>query len=241
MCTVSYIPNKKTGGFVLTSNRDEKAYRPTVPPKIYKVGETNIGFPKDEKAGGSWIAANNRGRLCCLLNGAFEAHVKKSVYAQSRGNILVEAALSPKNPEQYFAEKNLEDVEPFTIITVEENADIVTHFSEFVWDGTHKYYRQLNPDENYIWSSATLYSKEHRTLRRQWFNKFISEMNGSISPESILGFHAGKHTEDHSINLVMERDGGLETVSITQVLPVNGKLEMQYFDLNNQQNTKLEI
>lgn len=90
MCTVSYIPKKSAGGFVLTSNRDEKVFRPTIPPLLYELGETKLGFPKDEKAGGSWIAANNNCRLCCLLNGAFVAHEKKPHHTQSRGTILVE-------------------------------------------------------------------------------------------------------------------------------------------------------
>lgn len=229
------------GEFVLTSNRDEKAFRPTLEPQIYESGEIKLGFPKDEKAGGSWIAANNNGRLCCLLNGAFVAHEKKPVYAQSRGNILIEAATSPKNPEQYFAEKDLAQVEPFTIVSIEKMKNEISHFSEFVWDGTQKYFRLLNPAEPYIWSSVTLYNNEQRNLRREWFNRFIVEKNGSISPESILGFHAGKHTADHSINVVMEREGGLKTVSITQVIPDNGKFRMDYFDLHNQQNSSLVI
>jgi hypothetical protein len=241
MCTVSYIPGKKEGSFTLTSNRDEKLFRPTLAPQVYTLENRKLAFPKDEKAGGSWIAMNDNGRLCCLLNGAFEAHEKKSGYAQSRGNILIEAASSSKNPEQFFAEKNLADIEPFTIITLEENTNHVTHFSEFVWDGALKHFRQLNPDENYIWSSVTLYSKENRALRQQWFNTFITEINGSVSPDSILGFHAGKHTDDHSVNLVMEREDGLKTVSITQVIPENGKFRMHYFDLHNQHNTSLVI
>jgi hypothetical protein len=241
MCTVSYIPKKSAGGFVLTSNRDEKAFRPTLAPLIYESGGAKLGYPKDKKAGGSWIAANNNGRLCCLLNGAFIAHEKKAVYAQSRGNILIEAATSPKNPEQYFAEKDLSEVEPFTIVSVEQKENQISHLSEFVWDGSQKHFRLLNPGEPYIWSSATLYNEEHRNMRRKWFNRFITEKNGSISPESILGFHAGKHTNDKAINTIMEREGGLKTVSITQVIPENGKFRMDYFDLHNQQNSSLVI
>jgi hypothetical protein len=241
MCTVSYIPKKSAGGFVLTSNRDEKVFRPTLAPQIYEAGETKLGFPKDEKAGGSWIAANNNGRLCCLLNGAFEAHEKKENYAQSRGIILIEATSSPKAPEQYFAERNLSEVEPFTIVSVEQKESQISHFSEFVWDGSKKHFRALNPDKPYVWSSVTLYDEEHRQLRRQWFNRFITEKNGSISPENILGFHAGKHTGDSAVNVIMEREGGLKTVSITQVFPENGKFRMSYFDLHNQQNSSLVI
>lgn len=229
------------GGFILTSNRDEKSFRATIPPRIYQFGETKIGFPKDEKAGGSWIAANDKGRLCCLLNGAFVAHEKKPYYQQSRGNVLIETAASEKNPEQFFAEKELANVEPFTIVSVEKTGNEINHFSEFIWDGGHKHFRALNPEEPQIWSSVTLYSEEHRNMREEWFNRFLQEKNGSLSAENVLEFHKGNHTANHSVNVIMEREGGLKTVSITQVVAENEHLSMNYFDLNKQENFVLKI
>lgn len=132
-------------------------------------------------------------------------------------------------------------MEPFTIITIETRALEIIGFSEFIWDGVKKHFRALNPGEAFIWSSVTLYNEKNRQFRRQWFNRFITEKNGNISPENILGFHGGKHTGDSAINVIMEREGGLKTVSITQVVPGNGKLRMNYFDLHNQQNSSLEI
>jgi hypothetical protein len=117
----------------------------------------------------------------------------------------------------------------------------INHFSEFIWDGATKHFRALNPDNPAIWSSVTLYGEEQRNLRKEWFVRFLQEKNEKISPESILGFHTGTHTPDNSINVVMEREGGLKTLSITQVLPENGKLRMNYFDLHNHKNTTLEI
>jgi hypothetical protein len=241
MCTVSYIPKKEAGGFVLTSNRDEKLFRPTISPQIYQAGETKIIFPKDGKAGGSWIAANENGRLCCLLNGAFSAHEKKPHHTQSRGNILVELASSSMPPFDFFNDKILTNVEPFTIVALETVENEITHFSEFIWDGNKKHFRALKPEDPQIWSSVTLYNEEHRQLRRQWFSRFITEKNGSISPESILGFHSAPHTGDEAVNVIMKREGGLKTVSITQVVPENGKFRMNYFDLHNRQNSSLVI
>jgi hypothetical protein len=175
------------------------------------------------------------------LNGAFVAHEKKSKYTQSRGNILVEVASSQLNPFEFYKQKELTDVEPFTIVAIELKESEISHFSEFIWDGTKKHFRELNSEEPNIWSSVTLYSKEHRNLRKLWFGQFLKNMNENITPKSILEFHSGKHTGDNSINVVMEREGGLKTVSITQVVPENGKLSMNYFDLHNKQNTCLRI
>lgn len=226
---------------MLTSNRDEKSFRPTDAPKIYPAGEKNICFPKDSKAGGSWIATNDKGRICCLLNGAFVAHQKKTQYLQSRGTVLIDLASSDLNPEVYFQEKDLKDIEPFTIVTVEIQEDKHIQLSEFKWDGSTKYFRQLKPNEPYVWSSVTLYSPEQRELRNQWFDRFLKMNNGNISPENIIEFHSGIHTSDSSINLVMEREGDLKTVSITQVIPEEGKIAMRYFDLHNHFNTEIKL
>jgi len=79
MCTVTYI--KTATGFLLTSTRDEQAVRPTLAPKKYSVNGIDLVYPKDELAGGTWIAANNSGRYACLLNGAYKKHLRQANYA----------------------------------------------------------------------------------------------------------------------------------------------------------------
>lgn len=239
MCTVSYIPQKENEGFVLTSNRDEKVFRPTISPEIYTIGETKVGFPKDMQAGGTWIASSDKGRLCCLLNGAFVAHQKRSDYAQSRGVVLLELVSSEQGAFDFFKEKDLLNIEPFTMLTIDQRDGKIRHFSEFIWDGNTKHFRELDKQQSQIWSSVTLYNPENRILRNQWFKQFLNENAGRISPEKILAFHSGTHTSDTAIDVVMEREGGLKTVSITQVVPAEGKLWMNYVDLQN--NTLQEI
>lgn len=229
------------GGFVLTSNRDEKVFRPTIAPEIYTIGEKKVGFPKDVQAGGSWIAMNEHGRLCCLLNGAFVAHEKKPHYAQSRGAVLLELVSSEQSAFDFFQEKDLSAIEPFTTITLAQQCGRIRHFSEFIWDGKSKHFRELNQKLAQIWSSVTLYNSENRELRNRWFERFINENAGNISPERILAFHSDTHTSDQSIDVVMERDGGLKTVSITQVVPVEGKLRMNYIDLQTKTNQEIDL
>ncbi|NJN26754.1 MAG: NRDE family protein [Cyclobacteriaceae bacterium] len=67
MCTVSYIPASDNSSFALTSNRAEKVFRPTLPPVVTWHNGTKLAFPRDEKAGGSWIAINEDGRVCCPI------------------------------------------------------------------------------------------------------------------------------------------------------------------------------
>jgi hypothetical protein len=241
MCTVTYIPLSGGEKFILTSNRDEVMYRPALPPAIYSLEGKKVVFPRDEKAGGSWIATNSSGRLCCLLNGAFEPHEKKPAYAQSRGTILIEATISGNNPEHYFEEKNLMEVEPFTIVTVEKNESGVKHLGEFIWDGYRKHFNYPDPAKPHIWSSVTLYSLNQRNLRKEWFNSFLTKGKSDFSPESAYDFHSGDHTSDSSVNLVMQRKKELRTISITQVYPEGKGFIMNHVDLIKQLKTKVAL
>lgn len=241
MCTVSYIPKKEGGGFVLTSNRDEKVFRPTIAPRIYTIGETKVGFPKDVQAGGTWIACSDKGRLCCLLNGAFVAHQKRSDYAQSRGAVLLELVSSERSAFDFFQEKNLLAIEPFTMLTILQQDGRIKYFNEFIWDGNSKHFRGLDKQQAQIWSSVTLYNPANRKLRNQWFEQFLKENGERISPEKILAFHSGTHTNDQSIDVMMEREGGMKTVSITQVVPAEGKCRMNYIDFQNKTNQEIEL
>ena len=47
----------------------------------------------------------------------------------------------------------------------------------------------------------------------------------------ILKFHSSTHGEDPANDVVMERENGLRTVSITQVELNHGALNMHYHDL----------
>ena len=231
MCTVSYIPFDRNGDFILTSNRDEKVFRPAIAPMIYDTRGVSICYPKDSLAGGSWIAMNNMGRLCCLLNGANEAHEKKAFHTVSRGEIPIELASSPLDAQEYFLRKDLTCVEPFTLICIDQKKSGNKSFSEFIWNGKEKHFRRLDHKNPYIWSSATLYSKENRELRKEWFKGFLLETGGKISDKNVLAFHSGTHSKNKAINVVMEREGGLKTVSITQVISNGDALSTKYSDL----------
>lgn len=231
MCTVSYIPPRNGEGFILTSNRDERVQRDTIAPSLYTIGGLQLCYPKDVMAGGSWIAANNKGRLGCLLNGGITPHVKKEIHTHSRGRVLIDLVASQQEPMIFFSYCDLSRTEPFTVITIDQTKDRISGFTEFIWDGSGKYLKNLDPAKPYLWSSVTLYSESERSLRKEWFNRFLQEHGKHITPEQAYAFHTSKHTTDESINLVMQRNEELKTVSITQVKPDQGSFSMQYVDL----------
>lgn len=227
------MPPLQESSFVLTSNRDEKEHRPTLSPKIYDYGNCKLIFPKDEKAGGSWIAMNDKGNINCLLNGGIVAHQKQDFHTKSRGTILLEFTRSALSTYEYYSHIDLGNVEPFTIVALRQSKGTVQDFTEFIWDGNDKHFRQLDVNSPHIWSSVTLYNEEHRKMRKDWFERFYKEHKSNITKEKIFDFHSGNHTKDNSINVIMQREDGLKTVSITQVCMSDNRIKMSYSDLLN--------
>lgn len=241
MCTVTYIPPLNGNGFILTSNRDERIRRHTTPPARYGENGSAIWYPQDLQSGGSWIAVNEKGRISCLLNGAFTSHRKQDFHTLSRGRILMEAAAEDGDVQEYFMTRDLDSVEPFTIVTIDHHQGVISGMSQCIWDGSARHYRKLDQRHPFIWSSVTLYDEEHRNLRREWFQKFYTEHQSNMQPGKVLQFHSGTHTDDSSVNVVMERTGGLKTVSITQVTPKSGRIVMQYYDLIENTEHRIQI
>lgn len=240
MCTVTYIPTTIGGAFVLTSNRDEKECRPTLPPEVYEYGNVSIAYPKDQEAGGSWIAINNKGKINCLLNGAFLAHKKEDYHTISRGTILLEFTKSELSVDEFFLEKDLQWVEPFTIVAITQLSGKIADLTEFIWDGNDKHFRKPEKEKGHIWSSA-LYSKEQKGVRESWFVNFLEKNRDNLTRENILNFHSASHSQDKSINLIMQREGGFRTVSITQVSAEDNQLNMSYLDLIKDSNTNVVL
>jgi len=209
MCTVTFVP---LGGknFVLTSNRDVSYKRaPASPPEIHVEHGVELLYPRDEEAGGTWIGSSYDNRLLCLLNGGFENHVRKLPYRKSRGLIVTEL-LAASDLSSALKSIDLEDIEPFTLVTVEWKNDLA--LGEFVWDGLKKHLKIL-PIEANIWSSSTLFDPAMRETRKQWFEDWKS--HGDFNPESILEFHKTAGRGDDNVGVVLKRRQ-VGTVSITQ-------------------------
>jgi len=233
MCTVTFIP-KGEADFILTSNRDEAISRKTLPPEEYDFEGEKLLFPKDELAGGTWVGLSSKNRLLCLLNGAFETHIKKEKYLMSRGN-LVKQLLVSKNAIQDITYFNLLGIEPFTLLLVEWIPQLALY--ELIWDGKEKYFTPLNLEAK-IWSSSTLYTASMKNEREKWFAAFLNEK--TIQADTILDFHKYAGIGNKDIDLQIDR-GALKTMSITQVKKNTNKLMMQYTNLMTNEITNKEF
>jgi hypothetical protein len=232
MCTVTYLPLNNRD-FVLTSSRDVPFSREkSLAPKTYLEDGIILTYPKDGKAGGTWIGSSNKKRLICLLNGGFKNHEPRDGYIKSRG-IIVKDLLKVKNITNACNEIELENVEPFTLVIVEWNKNLLLF--EFVWDGKKKHLKNL-PQKPQIWSSSTLYTDEMKNKRRNWFNDWLNEfkihgIKHRVVQNEILNFHHTAGIGKSNIDVLMKRPT-VGTVSITQVSNFNKKIKMGYEEID---------
>lgn len=221
MCTVTYLP-LGNNNFILTSNRDEQPTRKTIEPKDYIEDGVKLTYPKDELAGGTWIGFSSKNRLICLLNGGFETHEREASYKMSRG-VIVKAILKSDNFVGYINRFDFKGIEPFTIVLVDWNSDLITY--ELVWDGKNKHFKKLNQEPK-IWSSTTLYAKEDKQLRESWFADWLKNQD-EFMQEEILKFHHDSEIGTPENSLKMKR-WYVETVSITSVQKIKSNIEINY-------------
>lgn len=226
MCTVTYVP-LKGNDFILTSSRDVPYERESAfPPQKYIEDGIALWYPKDGKAGGTWIGTSDKNRLICLLNGGFEDHTPRLQYRQSRG-LIVKELLKDNDIYEAVIKINLEDIEQFTMVIVDWNTSLKAY--EFVWNGSRKYFKELD-NQPEIWSSSTLYDEKVKKLRKNWFKDWQQEKG--LSQESILSFHHTAGIGDPKIDVVMDRVKG-GTVSITSVKKEKNTISFLYEDLKN--------
>jgi uncharacterized protein with NRDE domain len=222
MCTVSFV--RTNGKTIITSNRDEQVVRLAIEPKEYTVNNKQLFFPKDPKAGGTWFVADKSGTVLVLLNGADEKHIQKSTYKKSRGIIVLDM-ISSDSPIDFWSEINLENIEPFTLVLFQNEK-----LYQLRWNEIEKSKIELDISKYHIWSSSTLYPKEIREKRAQWFYDFL-DSKPTFSEAILFDFHRNTENENTQNGLVINRNDKLKTLSITQVVVQNKEVTLSYSDL----------
>jgi len=226
MCTVTYLP-LINNDFVLTSSRDVPFSREkALAPKKYLEDGIALLYPKDGKAGGTWIGASNKKRLICLLNGGFENHKQKDFYAKSRG-VIVKDLLKTNEISKACNAIDLKNIEPFTLVIVDWNFEL--KLIEFIWDGVHKHFKDL-PQKAHIWSSSTLYSNKMKAMRMEWFSDW--QKQNLIDKKAILEFHHNAGVGNPKVDVIMKRPK-VGTVSITQVSKNEEEVIMNYEEISH--------
>jgi len=227
MCTVTYLALSNSC-FILTSNRDESQYRKiALPPEKYSVHDTEVYFPKDMEAYGTWFATAETRFTLCILNGAFKPHEHRPPYRLSRGLMLLDF-FGYKNVARFLSQYNFTGIEPFTLLIFEQSPGTTIH--EIRWDEKRIYHKMCNASSPLIWSSAQLYTEAVVQEREVWFDAWL-KANKEFTMEKILLFHKTGGTGDSTTDLLMNRDGKVFTVSITSVMRKEKAGTMRYEDM----------
>jgi uncharacterized protein with NRDE domain len=237
MCVLTYLP-LTTEGFIFTHNRDESSLRPkAIYPKQYFVHNQLVIYPKDSKAGGTWVATSSEFSLC-LLNGAFESHSPTPPYRQSRGQVILDFFGYHSFPD-FLRNYDFNNIEPFTLIVMDTFNKY--ELTELRWDGKDVFINSKDNQKPHIWSSATLYNKQVRQAREGWFSEWIQD-NIDYSGEDILKFHHNGGNGDTHNSLKMNRNDELLTQCITQIRrSSNHVYELVYQDLLANQEKRYSV
>ncbi len=233
MCTVTYVNTGKQK--IITSNRDEKITRPnSTLPEVLKIGALEIYYSRDVQAKGTWLVADNEGRVAVLLNGAFEMHIPKSSYKKSRGIVLLELFSSP-NFKDAFQEYDLTDIEPFQILFLGKD-----ELYRFVWDGEEKSQLLLDENDAYIFSSVTLYNATIRKERELIFDTFLKQQI-EVNADSLFELHTTLPSLENQNGFLLNREGEAKTYSVSQVSMGSTLSTYKYYDISKQQLTLRKI
>ncbi len=232
MCTVTYLPQES--GFVFTSNRDEHFSRSQTDFPIEKqIGKHSVYFPRDPLAFGTWIVVSENS-LVCLLNGGFTKHKHQPPYRKSRGIIVLER-FNFDSFDSFVEAIDLNQIEPFTLISLIWDKSTKLNLQELIWDGEMKHLSQKNSKEKQIWSSSTLYDEKIRAQRNEIFRTIAP----STASEA-LNFHLTSGEELGEENrFKMSRPNGVKTISTSQIVLNANQLSMKYY--NHEEQTQIEI
>jgi uncharacterized protein with NRDE domain len=206
MCTLTYVPQRL--GSIITANRDET-------PARNSAGLTEHGnqagqdflIAKEPLRGGTNLAIGKE-MVTVLLNGAFEYHESKISYRKSRGIVVLDSLNLSSLSE--FSQNDFEGVEPFTLLRFGRVIE------ELRWDERSLHLRQREKSKPFLVASAKLYSRAVREKRQQWFDQVLQ--NHPVDALKLLNFHLEGGDGDLENDMVMNRDGLVRTVSVTQVV-----------------------
>ncbi len=140
MCTVTVIPLASgRRGYRLVTSRDELRTRPQgEPPQWHSLRDGKAVWPTDSLAGGTWVAASDRGLTLAILN-MTAPHLKAppTHKARTRGEIIPKlihhrdcgAAVAG------LGERSLDCYAPFRLVAVCSRMDGLPRILEARWDG----------------------------------------------------------------------------------------------------------
>jgi Transport and Golgi organisation 2 len=216
MCTLTIW--RDSDHFTITMNRDDAQTRQESPPKVQHGASGAFISPRDVQAGGSWIAANDRGLIACLLNRYDPAPQGRT----SRGDIVLRAMERPNAQVAALALSPAPgDYSPFTCLLLDRE-----HSVRVDWNGAQITRETLLLKPLDMLTSSSWREHDVRA-RRSGVMASLTARPHRIG-DVIDAFHC--HTEaDGDVWTPMMRRRASHTKSITRVRVSLQTIEMSYW------------
>ncbi|MEQ1819325.1 MAG: NRDE family protein [Terricaulis sp.] len=216
MCTLTIW--RESDHFTVTMNRDDAQARQESPPEVRRGAQGDFISPRDVQAGGSWIAANDRGLIACLLNRYDPAPPGRT----SRGDIVLRAMGLPNAPAAALALSPASgDYSPFTCLLLDRE-----HSVRVDWDGAHFSRETLTLKPREMLTSSSWQEHDIRAQRSGAFAT-LSARPGRPS-DTIDAFHCYTEIDGDMWTPMMQRPAS-HTKSITRVRVSLDTIEMSYW------------
>jgi hypothetical protein len=119
VCTLTWL--HEGDGYRLWFNRDERLERGSeLPPAVAETPEVRYVAPADSDAGGTWIAANDRGVTVALLNGYRDSRGPERAVWTSRGHLVRELATlqRPRDLWRHISPARLAVFRPLVLVVI---------------------------------------------------------------------------------------------------------------------------
>jgi hypothetical protein len=215
------------GGFILTSNRDESPDRGITEVATLEITGSNVYYPKDPQAGGSWFAFSEAGWVACLLNGGFVPYDRSRQFGLSRGIVLLDS-FRFHSTDKFAEEYDFKESAPFTLLLIRDAS-----IQELIWDGKTLHRASFSSDQEHFWSSVTLYPEDVRIARHNLFDDWLNQ-NPLYSPDDIRNFHRYGGTGDGLNDFVMNRNEIVKTLSISSVYLKDNQYVFNHVNLDDE-------
>ena len=129
MCTLTWRRDPSLG-LEIYFNRDELKTRPVAdPPSRFEMGDFSFLSPRDPKGSGTWMLANDRGVVICLLN-KWELEGREIESPRSRGRLVWSLASVGTVDEVAERLTGVESYQAFTLVVFSPSGDRC-----WEWDG----------------------------------------------------------------------------------------------------------
>ncbi len=222
MCTVTWA--QRPDGYDLVSNRDERHTRLAAhPPAVHTRDGVRYIAPVDGEFGGSWIAVNEYGLSCCLLNVYPEGYTVDPSGFTSRGRLVVElmGSRSVGDVSVSLATMDLSQFQPFMLAVLEPGSPAIV----LRWDGEACRVVAIGNIFAPLVSSSWEFERVVAT-RSRLFADMVRE-SGRLDLETLEQFHRSHAPERGPESVCMHRDDA-STVSLSIVSVRSDSIEFRY-------------